>query len=175
MMTFASVENTVALVVLAAMLSVAVYSEIKHSRIPNWVTFSGMAVGLFLGYVQGMPAFWLSLGGLFIGFGFLFIFYIFGGVGGGDVKLMGAAGALMGAKLIQPALFYTALVGVCLALMMVIWRKDLWLRLGGGLRRLVIRKQGGEIPMVRAEPILVPYGLAIAIGCEMALFLCGAK
>ena len=130
---------------------------------------------MYMGFVRGVWGFLVSLGGLFIGCGLLFLFYIFGGVGGGDVKRMGAAGALMGAKLIQPALFYTALVGVCLALMMVIWRKDLWLRLGGGLRRLVIRKQGGEIPMVRAEPILVPYGLAIAIGCEMALFLCGAK
>lgn len=174
MMTM-TVENLLALVVLAAMLAVAVYSEIKSHRIPNWLTLSGMAVGLCLGYLQGMPAFWSSLGGLMIGFGFLFLFYVFGGVGGGDVKLMGAAGALMGAKLIQPALFYTALVGVCLAFMIVIWRRDLWLRIGNGMRRLAFWRKTTVCGPVNVEPVLVPYGLAIAIGCEMAMFLCGAK
>ncbi len=175
MMTPAPVESKVALVILAIMLSVAVYSEIKNSRIPNGVTFMGMAAGLALGYLQGMPAFWLSLGGLLTGFGFLFIFYIFGGVGGGDVKLMGAAGALMGARLIQPALFYTALAGLCLALMMVIWRKDLWRRIEGGARRLFRREKSEAARSDILEPVLVPYGLAIAIGCEMAMLLCGTK
>ena len=175
MMTLATFENKAALVVLALLLTFAVYSEIKHSRIPNWLTLSGMGAGLVLGYLQGMPAFWLSLGGLLIGFGFLFLFYIFGWVGGGDVKLMGAAGALMGAKLIQPALFYTALVGVCLAFMMVIWRKDWWARVGGGLRRLAFWRQEASGQPVIMEPVMVPYGLAIAIGCEMAMFLCGVN
>src|SRR5674476_228169 len=92
-----------ALLVLALMLAIAVYVELKESRIPNWLTLSGMALGLLIGYLHGTAAFWMSLGGLVIGFGFLFIFYVFGGLGGGDVKLMGAAGALMGANLIKPA------------------------------------------------------------------------
>ncbi len=168
-----TLESKIALVALALMLTLAVYYEIKSSRIPNWLTVSGMAVGLILGYLQGMPAFWSSLGGLLIGFGFLFIFYVFGGLGGGDVKLMGAAGALMGAKLIQPALFYTALVGVCLAVMMCIWRKDFWGRLGQGVRRLAFWRKAPAAPTGTYEAVLVPYGLAIAIGCEMAMFLCG--
>ena len=161
------------LLVLAAMLGFAVYVELKERRIPNWLTLSGMALGLLIGYLHGEAAFWMSLGGLVIGFGFLFIFYVFGGLGGGDVKLMGAAGALMGADLIKPALFYTAFIGAFLAVMMVVWRKDFWARIGWGVRRLAFwRKANGEQP-APGSPIAVPYGVAIAVGCLLALFVKG--
>ncbi len=157
------------LVVLAVMLTMAIYTELKEKRIPNWLTLPGMASGLLFGYLHGTTAFWFSLGGLAIGFGFLFIFYVFGGLGGGDVKLMGAAGALMGADLIKPALVYTAFIGAVLAVMMVIWRKDFWTRIDQGLRRLAFWRKKGGTPPVPASPISVPYGVAIAVGCLLAL------
>jgi prepilin peptidase CpaA len=162
-----------ALFVLAVMLAIAVYVELKESRIPNWLTLSGMALGLLIGYLHGTTAFWFSLGGLAIGFGFLFIFYVFGGIGGGDVKLMGAAGALMGADLIKPALFYTAFIGAFLAVMMVIWRKNFWERIGWGLRRVAFWRKDGTQQPAENTPIAVPYGLAIAIGCLLAIFIRG--
>jgi len=164
----------VPLVILALILSIAVYVELRENRIPNWLTLTGMALGLLVGYLRGMPTFWSCLGGLAIGFGFLFIFYVFGGVGGGDVKLMGAAGALMGANLIKPAVFYTAMIGAFLAVMIVIWRKDFWTRIGHGLRRLAFWRKFNENQPAPPEPITVPYGLAIAAVCLLALFVRGA-
>ena len=162
------------LLVLAVMLSVAVYVELKESRIPNWLTLSGMALGLLIAYLNGKGWFWSSMGGLVIGFGFLFIFYVFGGIGGGDVKLMGAAGALMGADLIKPALFYTALIGGFLAIMMVIWRRDFWMRIAWSCQRLAFwQKPSGSQP-APAAPVSVPYGVAIAVGCVGALLSRGA-
>jgi prepilin peptidase CpaA len=162
------------LLVLALVMAIAVYVELKENRIPNWLTFSGMALGLAISYVQGKPFFWSSLCGFAIGFGFLFLFYIFGGVGGGDVKLMGAAGALMGAQLIKPALFYTAAIGAFLALMMVIWRKDFWVRAKAAMLRLAFWRKGETQAAVQATPIIVPYGVAIAAGCLVALLIKGA-
>ncbi len=167
-------DSVTAFVVLAVMLAVAVYLELKERRIPNWLTLSGMALGLLIGYLNGTTAFWMSLGGLVIGFGFLFIFYVFGGLGGGDVKLMGAAGALMGADLIKPALFYTAFIGAFLAVMMVIWRKDFWARIGWGMRRLAFWRKEDAEPLAPSAPIAVPYGMAIALGCLLALLVRGA-
>jgi len=161
--------------VLALMLSVAVYVELRENRIPNWLTFSGMAVGLLLGYLRSTPVFLSCLGGLAIGFGFLFIFYVFGGLGGGDVKLMGAAGALMGADLVKPALFYTAVLGAFLAIVMVVWRRDFWNRLAAGFRRLAFWRRAAVTEAVPSAPIAVPYGLAIAAGCLLALFIRGAS
>lgn len=163
-----------ALFVLAVMLAVAVYVELRENRIPNWLTLSGMALGLLIGYLAGTAHFWSSLGGLAIGFGFLFIFYVFGGVGGGDVKLMGAAGALMGSDLIKPALVYTAMLGAFLAVMMVIWRRDFWLRLGAGVRKLAFWRKPPEAQAAESAPITVPYGVAIALGCLLAIVVKGA-
>jgi prepilin peptidase CpaA len=163
-----------ALLVLAVMLVIAVYMELKEKRIPNWLTLSGMALGLLFGYMHGTAAFWFSLGGLVIGFGFLFIFYVFGGLGGGDVKLMGAAGALLGADLIKPALVYTAFIGAFLAVMMVIWRKDFWTRIGRGLQPLAFWRKKGAEQSAPSSPIAVPYGVAIAVGCLLALIVKGA-
>lgn len=163
--------STTCLLVLALVLIIAVYGEVKENRIPNWLTLAGMASGLLLGYLHGDRAFMHHLGGLVIGFGFLFIFYVFGGIGGGDVKLMGAVGALMGAELIKPTLFYTAAIGAVLALLIVIWRKDFWDRLAWGLGKLAFwRSAVGERP-AQAGPVTVPYGVAIAAGCLVALIL----
>jgi prepilin peptidase CpaA len=145
--------------------------ELRENRIPNWLTLSGMALGLLIGYLSGTAHFWSSLGGLAIGFGFLFIFYVFGGVGGGDVKLMGAAGALMGVELIMLALFYTAILGALLAVMLVIWRKDFWVRLGSGLRKLAFWRKAPEAPATKSAPVTVPYGVAIAAGCLLAIIV----
>lgn len=111
------------LVFLAVLLALSVYWEMKEHRIPNWLTVSGMLAGLMLAYLRGGETLISSLVGLGIGFGFLFIFYVFGGIGGGDVKLMGAIGALLGHKLVVPALFYTAVIGAFMAVVVLIWRR----------------------------------------------------
>lgn len=159
-----------ALVALALVLAIAVYMEIKEGRIPNWLTFPAMALGLLIGLFAGVPWLWSSVEGLGIGFGFLFIFYVFGGVGGGDVKLMGAAGALMGGDLVKPALFYTVVFGAFLAALILIWRKDFWLRATRWVMMLAFWRKQAAGPAVATEPVTVPYGVAIAVGCLLALF-----
>lgn len=166
-------DSLPALIALALMLSVAVYVEMKERRIPNWLTLSGMSLGLLIGYLHGTGAFWSSLGGLVIGFGFLFVFYVFGGVGGGDVKLMGAAGALMGSALIKPALFYTSFIGAFLAVMILVWRRDFWVRVSQGVRRMAFWRKGNEGQSLKLPPVTVPYGIAIATGCLLALLMRG--
>lgn len=162
------------MLILFVLLTVAVYMELKEGRIPNWLTLAGMAAGLLVAFLHGQPVFWSSLGGLLIGFGFLFIFYLFNGVGGGDVKLMGAVGALLGAELIKPALFYTTFIGAFLAVMIFVWRKDFWLRVSWGLQNLVFWRQPEAKQLTRLPAIKVPYGIAIATGCVLALLARGS-
>jgi Flp pilus assembly protein protease CpaA len=80
----------------------------------------------------------------------------------------------MGADLIKPALVYTAFIGAILAVMMVIWRKDFWARIEQGLRRLAFWRRKPEERPVTSPPISVPYGVAIAVGCLLALVARGA-
>ena len=157
------------LVVLAIVLIVAVYMELKESRIPNWLTLPGMGIGLMLGYLPGGLSLQSSLGGLGIGFGFLFMFYVFGGIGGGDVKLMGAVGALLGHALAVPALFYTAILGGFMALMVLIWRKSFWSGLKAGAMMFIRGRKATEENKEKESLGTIPYGLAIAGGCLAAL------
>jgi prepilin peptidase CpaA len=163
--------STAGLFVLVLVLIVAVYGEVKENRIPNWLTLSGMSLGLLIGYLYGERAFWSHLGGMVIGFGFLFVFYVFGGIGGGDVKLMGAVGSLMGADLIKPTLFYTAAMGAMLAVLIVIWQPTFWSRITSYGRKLAFWRQAAGEPPAQSPPVTVPYGVAIAVGCLMTLLL----
>jgi Flp pilus assembly protein protease CpaA len=79
----------------------------------------------------------------------------------------------MGSELIKPAVLYTALLGAFLALVLVIWRRDFWSRVGASLGRLAFwSKSTIQAPMA-PEPVTVPYGLAIAAGCLLAIIVKG--
>jgi len=159
----------VSLGAVAVVLTMAVYLELKESRIPNWLTVSGMLVGLAVGYLPGGISLRSSVLGLLMGFGFMFVFYMFGGIGGGDVKLMGAVGALVGHGLIGPTLIYTAIVGGFMAVMVLIWQKSFWSGLKRGMRML-IRGRPQEAAQEERKPTTIPYGIAIAAGCLLAMF-----
>lgn len=94
MTTFIALAN----LCLACMVTVAAVSDARTRRIPNWLVASGMAAALAaqvaaLGAAAGSLQ-WL--GGLATGMGIFLMLYVLGGIGAGDVKLMGAVGAFMG-------------------------------------------------------------------------------
>jgi prepilin peptidase CpaA len=146
---------------MAVVLALSVYTELKEKRIPNALTVSGMIAGLALGYLPGGLTLGASALGLLIGFGTLFVFYVLGGMGGGDVKLMGAVGALAGFPMILSILFHTAIIGGAMALLQLVWKGSLRLRASGGPP---IAK---DVP---PAPLTIPYGLAIAMGAVVSLF-----
>lgn len=77
--------------------AVALVWDVKSRRIPNWLNLIGLILGLaFQTYQRGWDGLLFSLAGFGTGFGILFVLWIIGGGGGGDVKLMGAVGAWLG-------------------------------------------------------------------------------
>jgi prepilin peptidase CpaA len=155
---------------LAILVTIAVYTELKEKRIPNFLTLLGMLAGLAVGYLPGGITLRASIAGLLTGFGFLFIFYVFGGIGGGDVKLMGAVGALLGYPMILPAVFFTAIIGGFMAVMLLIWKGEFW-RSGRRCLSLLWRKTEADTAPAPNEPLTIPYGVAIAIGSLLSLFM----
>ncbi len=156
--------HLVALVVLALVLVTVVYTELRDNRIANRVTLAGMGSGLLIGYLPGGLTLISSLLGLLIGFGFLFLFYMYGGMGGGDVKLMGAIGALLGHHLVLPTIVYTSAMGVIMAVMMMIWRPQ---------PEPASSAEDGADEKPAPRPRTVPYGLAIVAGTVLTLCFCG--
>lgn len=90
----------VPVVVVLASVAVATVTDLRTFKIHNRLTLPLLLSGLaYHGIVGGTDALLNSLLGAAFGFGVLFLFYLFGGMGGGDVKLMAGVGAWLGMPL----------------------------------------------------------------------------
>jgi prepilin peptidase CpaA len=131
----------------------AVLEDLTRRRISNWTSGGAVIAGLILHLAQkGWTGAMHSLFGSAIGFGVFLIFYLLGGMGGGDVKLMAGFGALLGDARILPAALWTAISGGLMAMIYLAVRA-VARRVGGGER-------AGES---------IPYAPAITAGAWLAL------
>ena len=89
--------EAVMVVALAVVLVMAVWNDLRSSRIPNWLTFPAMGFALVgHAWLGGTPEAIFGLTGLGAGMGLFLIPYMSKGIGAGDVKLMAAIGAIVG-------------------------------------------------------------------------------
>lgn len=82
---------------LLALLAVAVVTDVRRGRIPNWLTLTIACTGLANALVFGAPApIDAAVLGLLAGFGLLILPWLLGAIGGGDVKMLAGIGAWLG-------------------------------------------------------------------------------
>ena len=100
--------------VAVAVVTLAVVSDLRTRRIPNLLTFgAALAAIVVRSYVGGLPEAGWSLAGWVVGLACFFPFFALGGMGAGDVKLLGAVGAWLGpAAAVWVALFASIAGGV---------------------------------------------------------------
>jgi prepilin peptidase CpaA len=155
--------QNLSLIVLPLLMMLAAATDIASMRIPNWLT-GLVALAFFpMAYATGMTlellVSHLTAGVLlfFVGFA-LFAFRLFGG---GDAKLMAAAGLWFGKTDVMQFLVATAIAGGVLSVLYVIWTVVSHSRqpavAGQGLRQ-----------MLRAASPKLPYGCALAVGAILA-------
>ncbi len=102
----------VILMALLVLLVTAVGTDIRSSRIPNWLTFPAMGFALTLHtWLNGIQGALFCLAGLGTGLGLLFSVYLLRGIGAGDVKLMAAIGAMVGPHGVLSVVLLSALTG----------------------------------------------------------------
>ena len=177
-------------VMVIIIVGIAAVLDIKTRRIPNWLTLTVAAAGfiggfLFLtlqGDLQGGWQWLLFSGkGWLVGIGIFLIPFILGGMGGGDVKLLGAIGALKGAVFALETALLGALWGGLLAIIAILLKKrpDILMRFGYGMK--LFTTTGGQIGkefiipdenISEKKKIYVPYGLAIFLGV-LTVYLVG--
>ncbi|SCP98029.1 A24 family peptidase [Anaerobium acetethylicum] len=173
--------------VLITTLLLAAYLDIKDRKIPNVLTFPVILWGLVSStIISGFNGFQFSLFGFLFGMAAFFIPFALGLIGGGDVKLMGAVGAIMGWEFTLSALLYTAMAGGVVALLVLIWNKKFFKvilncfclafnpLLGWfykkTLNRSVLKVQTyTETVKAERKKMYIPYGVAIAIGTFLVL------
>jgi prepilin peptidase CpaA len=137
----------------------AIIDDLARRRIANWIPVAALSGGF--GWQIGQHGAWgavQALSGSVAGFAVFLIFYLLGGMGGGDVKLMAGFGALLGWPGVMWAALWTALAGGFLAVGALLVRAVL---------RLVFKKGRGEKNGEAKESI--PYAPAIALGVLLAL------
>jgi prepilin peptidase CpaA len=98
-----------------------------------------------------------GVGGAAAGFAVFLVFYLLGGMGGGDVKLMAGFGALLGAGRLVEAALWTAGAGGLLALGVL------------GYRALRGKRAGSPVEEQKLEHESIPYAPAIALGVWLSL------
>lgn len=167
--------NYIAAFALLAVLSLAVWVDMREHRIPNLVSLGGLVAGLILNtWYYGLDGLLTGLGGMAVGLGVLLPFYLFKGMGAGDVKLMAAVGAFMGPHQVLLATGLTLAAGSIAGIAILIFRKGLGRALGRywfTLRGLVTTGLWLYMPPEENEAasIRFPYALAIAAGSLAAL------
>jgi prepilin peptidase CpaA len=160
-----------------AIAAAACWFDVRTRRIPNWLTFPAAALGLIVAtFVHSGPGTVSSVAGFFVGLALFFPLFVLKGLGGGDVKLMGALGAWLGTSVIFGVAFYTALAGGALALALIVRHRyggqairNLWLLLMHW-RVFGIRPLDSLTLETSAGPKL-PYALPIAAGLSLAFWL----
>jgi prepilin peptidase CpaA len=97
--------------------------DVRTGRLPNWLTVPALAAGLLFHAIEGLlhagpggalGGLLLALGGFATGFGILWVLWLMGGSGGGDVKFMAALGSWLGATATFQVLVLSAVfAGLC--------------------------------------------------------------
>lgn len=95
----------------AVLGAIACAEDLRSRRVPNWLTCSGIAAGLLCAAAAGWRSVIWSAAGAAIGFVLLLPLHLRRGLGGGDVKLLAAYGALLGPSGIVAAAIFGAIVG----------------------------------------------------------------
>ena len=96
---------------------VACVTDLRSRRIPNVLTFGAAAAGIvFHAIVPGGESVTSAVLGWLVGVAVFFVPFALGGLGGGDVKLLGALGAWLGPAGIIWAALYTGVAGGVLAI-----------------------------------------------------------
>lgn len=165
--------ETIAFALLAFVLVTAGTTDCLTGKVYNWLTYPAMLAGVIFwtsaGFIQRGGAgaeheLFLALGGLAAGLIPFALIFLGGGLGGGDVKLMGAVGALSASwACVFSTAFYALLLAAAMAIVVMV-------RLGI-VRRTLARLLGAALqaaarvkPDIPGDSPRIPFSLAIAIG-----------
>lgn len=144
-----------------ALMIVAGFGDALTLRIPNWLTALIALLFIPMALLTGMP---LHLFGLHLAVGVALFFagfalFSFGVFGGGDAKLLAAAGLWFGTGQTMPFLVFTIMAGGILALSVGIWSV------------ISMTWEIHDAPLYTRIKNLrpnVPYGFAFAVGAILA-------
>jgi prepilin peptidase CpaA len=156
------------------------WGDLKSRRIPNYLTLGTAVTGLAFNFISGgLHGLTDGFLGMLLGFAFLILPYLWGGMGAGDVKALAALGAWLGPQLTVFLFCYMGIAGGVIAVGYLVWQGILWEKIKQGwcllVNLILCRPYGAPNPPSPSQLTEgIPYGVAIAVGM-MVLVGVGGK
>ncbi|MBN1595624.1 prepilin peptidase [candidate division FCPU426 bacterium] len=157
---------------LAVIFFIATITDLSRHKVYNWLTFPAMGLGLGVNVaMQGVPGLWFGAAGMLVGGLVFFPAFFWGGMGAGDIKLMAVLGAFTGWVYVVNAALYAALIGGLAAIVLLVFKGEVWSTLAGICRFL----RSLLVPKMEIEPLSqkysLPYAVVISLGALTAALL----
>ncbi len=167
---------------LLGIVAVAAIFDLRTHRIPNWLTFPSLLLGLILQFVfSGRAGLVAGALGVLVGAGIFLLPFLLGGMGPGDVKLMGVVGAFLGPAGALWAALFAGVAGGVIALFWALAHGQVsralartGARVGAAIDPRRRAAQGGLPTLEGNARWSIPYGVAIAFGVALSLWWRGA-
>lgn len=164
-------------VLLGILVSIAAFTDWRWRRIPNWLTIGCLGAGfVFQSQAAGGLGWVTSLGGIATAAAITLPLFAIRGLGGGDVKLMAAAGAMTGSMNFVYLFLINAILGGVAALGLAISKGRLsrTLRNTGEILRSLGRgeaphAQNPELGIDSATALTLPRGVIFAVAAALLL------
>jgi len=158
--------------VIVAFVVTAALADVRWRKIPRLLTVSACVTGLIVHLWRG--EFWSASVTVLLAFGIGVSLFSLGAIGGGDVKLITALGAMLGFNVWAFAMEVTIFAAGIMALVQIIRRKVV----RQTLRNVVIILKSWLTGGLRAHPVInvqnaalvrSPFAVAAAVGTLYAL------
>ena len=159
-------------VILVVMVLAAAGYDLKIRKIPNWLSLSGVVLGVGLNcFLLGGEGLQLALLGMGLALLVYVPLFVVRGMGAGDVKLMAAIGAIAGPRQWLIIFLVTAILGGLVSLVLVVYKGRLISTLSN-LSTIVFELANARQPFHKDETldfrheraIGLPHGAVIAVG-----------
>jgi prepilin peptidase CpaA len=169
--------NSVVAIVALAVGLVACVTDVQSRRIPNVLTFgAAVAALLFHAIADGRAGAGMAVAGWVVGVAIFLPFFLLGGMGAGDVKLLAALGAWLGPRDAFWLAIYASLAGGVMAIIVA---------LGRGYLRTAVRNVGTlvrywwlvgprplpAISLERSDAPRLAYAIPIFVGTVVRVWL----
>ena len=157
-------------------VTVATVTDLRTRRVPNWLVFPFMLTGIAVSTVsRGWAGLESSILGILLASSALGLFYVLGGMGMGDLKLLASIGAWIGPQQLVFAFVFMGLAGGVMALAWAVSGGFVGETLDGAADLIFgFRKRGlrPHLTMALANPKArkIPYAPAIAVGAILSFF-----
>lgn len=170
--------NVVKNLLLVILVFFAVFTDLRTRKILNLVTYPGALIGLILNclafYPDMLQGFTFSISGMLLGVLIFFLPFSLGGLGAGDLKLLGVIGAFMGFKFVLWTGLFSALAGGLISLILILLDpkglKQRFMFIKGIFSAIVYKLPWPQVKDL-SEKIYFPYSIAIAVGLFFSYWL----